>query len=61
MENFLGDSKIGGVGCIVEIDESLFVRCKNNDGRILAQQWVFDVICRETNEYVYSIGKKIHY
>ena len=33
--------RIGGEGQVVEIDESLFARCKYNLGRLIPEQWVF--------------------
>lgn len=44
-----GDTKIGNAGCIVKIDECLFVILKNNAGQILQQQWVVYRICCENN------------
>lgn len=47
---------IGGPGLTVELDESLFVRRKDNVGRLLPRQWVFGGICRETKDcFLYSV------
>lgn len=47
---------IGGVNTVVEIDESLFSRRKNQVGRVLPTQWVFGGICRQTSEsFLYAV------
>ena len=47
---------IGGPGTTVEVDESLFSRRKNHQGRVLPQKWVFGGICRETREsFMYAV------
>ena len=46
---FLKNSqKIDGEGQIVEVDESLLNRRKNQVGRVLPSTWVVGGICRET-------------
>lgn len=42
--------KIGGVGMVVQIDESLFSKRKYNVGRLVRKVWVVGGICYETNE-----------
>ena len=47
---------IGGPGTTVEVDESLFSRRKNHQGRVLPQKCVFGRICRETREsFMYAV------
>jgi IS1 family transposase len=43
------DYIIGGPGCIVEIDETLAVKRKNEQGRILSAGWLFGGIERRTD------------
>ena len=50
---------IGGPNTTVEIDEILFCRCKNHQGRVLPQQWVFGGISREMREcFMYAVPNR---
>ena len=43
--------KIGGYGCIVEIDESKFVKRKYHKGKPkVCEDWVLGGVCRETGQ-----------
>ena len=47
---------VGGPGHTVEIDESLFSRRKNHQGRQLPQKWVFGGIDRQTRDcFLYTV------
>ena len=41
---------LGGVGCIVEVDESAIRTPKHHRGHSGAQRWVLGLICRETGD-----------
>ena len=45
-ENLKNSEKIGGEGQIVEVNQSLFTRRKNQVGRVLPSTWVVGGICR---------------
>ena len=50
------EKKIGGIGKIVEIDESKFGKRKYNKGKRVDGQWVFGGVCRETKEcFLYTV------
>ncbi|CAF1629088.1 unnamed protein product [Didymodactylos carnosus] len=50
-EHFLRHpAEIGGVGHVVEIDESSWTKRKFNRGRVIKNQWVFGGIDRDTRE-----------
>ena len=42
--------KIGGLGKTVEVDETVMIKRKNHQGRLLPEIWVVGGICRETEE-----------
>lgn len=43
-------TKIGGPGKIVEVDESLYIRRKDNSEKLNPVQWVIGGVCKETKE-----------
>ena len=51
-ELLVNPEPIGGVGTIVEIDESKFGKRKYNKRRLLTGQWVFGMVERDTDKMV---------
>ena len=49
--------RIGGPGHIVEIDKSVFVRCKHNVGHIVRTQWVFGGLDTETKGILVAVDR----
>ena len=53
IEELIGNPEpLGGPGKIVEIDESKFGKRKYNRGRLLAGQWVFGIVEKDTDKMV---------
>lgn len=51
--------KLGVPDCILEMDESLFTKYKNNCVRVLSEQSVFGGLCRETKDsYVVTVANR---
>ena len=48
--NFAAFTKIGGIGFIVEIDETHLYKRKHNTGRPVLAQWLVGGKCRGTNQ-----------
>ena len=51
--------EIGEPYMIVEVDESLFMKQKNNAGRIPAQRLIFSEVCQEMDECILVNAKPI--
>ena len=47
--------KIGGIGEVIEVDESCIYRRKNHQGRMLQQQWIIGGICRSDKRFFFEI------
>ena len=52
-EEFSGE-QIGGVGQIVEIDESVFSKRKYNRGRLVKETWVFGGVNRDDSDQIFA-------
>lgn len=49
-------NKMGSKGKIVRIDESVFLKHRNQAGRVFSRQWIFGGVCRETDKFCFSFG-----
>ena len=53
-----GTDKIGGIGTIVKIDESMFGKHKNHVSRVTQGKWVIGGVDRDTdNNYALGHGE----
>ena len=50
--------KIGGSGCIVEVDETKLTKRKGNVGRVPETIWCVGGICRVHKKFFYELAKK---
>ena len=55
----LPNTKIGGPGLVVQIDDSLFLKRKNNRGRNLERSWYFGGYCQDQkNGFVVPVERR---